>query len=516
MNRRNTVINKIIIISTYILLMTLFFTDEKYRVNHLFALIIVTVIYMKFKDCSIKRMVYYVIIIFAIMGAALSIPLSENFFLTRFNIYYLFIGLYAVMIFCEILTKKIYMDIKVIFKSKINILSILFIIYVFGTIIIADNKIMAIKQSFIYFVIFMLFIIIVNENRTSVQRRETFKILSYMAFGIIFLGSVKIITAMQIEPKSMYTDYNIIKDATREYMNRIPTVFFYNPDDYAVVLVLILVGYLGKIINVGIKNSKGYIVMYILGQVNLIYTCSRTGWISLVLGIAGLSIYFIFKKDKDMLRKCAAMGVITTAIFVGLSYISFCQPYYGKIKNTSNEISSIIKSKEIYLVALNEKVYMELPSQNKGEKFFGVTIGEENSINRRVTLIYDVLKGIFKEKRYFGFGIGNTSQYIMEQNNTYGLYVVHSLWFEILGDFGIIGLGLFIGIYVYAFIKLVTRKCKSSIEDNIGIVVLICSPLLVFAPSSVVGFTPFWIMLAMVYSNVIYEENRIKREEENE
>ncbi|MBB6713538.1 O-antigen ligase family protein [Clostridium gasigenes] len=500
-NNRN---NNILILLTCILIGILFLIDERYRINHIFAIILMIVIFNKFKDCSFRKMVYYITIVFAIMGPGLSIPLSENLILTRFNVYYLFIGIYILTVIIQLCTREVKINFREIFKKKINIISTLFMVYVFGSIIITDNKIFALKQAFIYLVMFMLFIIIVNENSTSNQRKDTFRIISYISVGIIFLGSFKIFTAMPIEPRSIYTDYNIIISESQAYMKRIPTVFFYNPNDYAMVVVLILLGSLGKIIGNGIKNSRGYILMYIIAQLNLIYTCSRTGWIGLVVSIIALGIYFIVKVNKDMFRNCVIMFTITMSIFIGLSYFQFSQPYYGKIKNTCNEISMSIKPREIYLVSLNDKIYRSLPNQNKGEYFFGFEIGEENSVNKRITLVYDVLKGIFKEKRYLGFGVGNTSQYIMQQNNTYGLYYVHNFWFEILGDFGVVGFGLFITIYVYAFIKLIIRKIKKSIEDNMCISILIAIIPLVFGPSSVVGFAVFWIALAMVYSNITY------------
>lgn len=505
---------KILVALTCVLLGVLFLLDERYRVNHVFALIIVMVIYNIFKDCSFKRLLYYITISFAVMGAALSIPISEDFFLTRFNIYYLFIGIYVICSIIEMFKNKTSFSFKNIFDKKINIIAMLFIIYVFASIFIANNKGLAIKQLFIYVVMFMLFGIIINENRTIKQRKDTYRVLLCVSIGILAVGSIKIITALQIEPRSVYTDFNIIKDASREYMRRIPTVFFYNPNDYAMVLVLIMLGYLGKIISVGIKDSKSYLVLYLVAQINLIFTCSRAGWISLVIAILGFVMITLLKFNKEVLKKSVTMLAITIIVFIGLSYIPFTEAYYGKLKNTSNEISRSIKNKPIYLVSTNDKVYMDLPSQNKGDIFFGVKIGEESSINRRVTLIYDVLKGVFKEKNYFGFGVGNTAQYIMEQNNTYGLYSVHSLWFEILGDFGVVGFILFISMYLYLFIDLVKRRLSKLPENIIGIPMLIAIAMLVFGPSSVTGFTPFWIAMAMIYANVINYKNRIEEDEE--
>lgn len=513
MENRNSNNNKILILLTCTLLGILFIMDKEYRVNHVFALIFIILIFNKFKSSSFRRIVYYITIIFAVMGPALSIPLGENSFLTRFNLYYLFIGIYFLSLGLDILRKKIKINLKSFFKTKINIVAILFMTYVVGSIIITSNKIFAIKQLFIYIVMFMLFFIVVNENRTRVQRKESFKVMSYVSFGVIFLGSFKIVTGIHIEPISVYSDYNIIIGEAQEYMKRIPTVFYYNPNDYALVVVLILLGYLGKIIGSGINNSRKYVVMYVIAQVNLIYTCSRTGWISLGISIIVLGIYFICKLDKERFRRCVIMFTLTMVVFIGLMYMPFSQEYYGKFKNTTKEISMSIKPKEVYLASLNEKIYTDLPSQNKGESFLGFKIGGEDSVNRRATLIFDVLKGVFKEKNYLGFGVGNTSQYIMEQNNTYGLYSVHSLWFELLGDFGIIGFGLFVSIYIYLFIKLIIRKTKKYMDDSICISMLISLTLLVFGPSSVIPFTVFWIVLAMVYSNVSnsnYEENNIE------
>lgn len=58
-------------------------------------------------------------------------------------------------------------------------------------------------------------------------------------------------------------------------------------------------------------------------------------------------------------------------------------------------------------------------------------------------------------------------------------------------------------MYIYAFVKLITKKWKKSSDDSTCILMLIAIILLVCGPSSVVPFSVFWIALAMVYSNIL-------------
>ncbi len=78
-----------------------------------------------------------------------------------------------------------------------------------------------------------------------------------------------------------------------------------------------------------------------------------------------------------------------------------------------------------------------------------IAIGKKGSDNQRITLMYDVVHGVFYEKHYFGFGPGNIEKHVEKMNNTFGVFNVHSLWFEILEFWDIILLILYIHLFTY-------------------------------------------------------------------
>lgn len=488
---------KVVCVLTNLLLITLIVLDSKYIINIIFAIVFTNLIFLKFNRCSLDRYIYYLTILFAVMGSALAIPLSDDFILSQINVFYIYLFMYIVLyLYNKIKEGNLIANIK----THVNIrylIPILFILYVYGSFFVADNKILAIKQLFIYTIMFSLMIMTIIENISSEKRKDTIVLLKYLAIGILVLGSLKILTGFNIEARSIYTDYNIINN-TNLYVKRVPTVFFNNPNDYAFIVVIILLSFFGDISNSrNIQECKKEIGIYIVGIINLIFTMSRTAWLAFGIAIIFICIYALIIKNIQLFKKVIILTITSFCIIVGLGFVPSLDEYYGKIKI---DLSEVMIRQPIYLADSNP--YMELPPQDKGKYIFGVMIGGENSVNRRVTLLYDVAKGVFIEKNYFGFGVGNTEQYLMEQNNTYGLYKIHCLWFELLGDFGVFGLALFLSTYIIVFINLLRRRLDN-IKDIKYLLYLVSITILVFGPSSVVIMPVFWMIIALVYSRYI-------------
>lgn len=503
-----TQLKKIIMLMTNLLLLALCLVDKQFIVNYIFASVFTIFIYCKYKDIDTKRYLYYLTLLFAIMGSSIFIPMGEDFILSQINIYYIYLFVYLICIIYDFIKNKKYLLLKR-FTNSLNIISILFALYVYFSLFIAKNKVYAIKQLFVYTIMFLLVLMVVIENNNKVKRKETYNVLLNVSIGILVLGTLKIILGYNIEPRSIYTDFDIINSET-SFMKRIPTVFYYNPNDYAFVVVLILLTICDKIINS--KKTLKYWILFFVATINLIFTSSRTAWIAFFMSLFVLMIYLILIMDKKKIKKSFILIIVSLTTFVGLSFIPVIQPYYGKMKSVKEEFKT---EKDYRLVSLDNP-YLDYTPRDKGKNILGFTIGGESSVNRRVTLIYDVFTGVFLEKNYLGFGVGNTEQYIMEQNNTYGLYKVHNLWVEILGDFGIPGFALFIIIYIFMLISLLKDKFKTSNNVRYSLY-LIAITMLVFGPSSVIIMPVFWIVIGLTYSkvldvykekDVVYEKNK--------
>ena len=144
-----------------------------------------------------------------------------------------------------------------------------------------------------------------------------------------------------------------------------------------------------------------------------------------------------------------------------------------------------------------------------------IELGSNGSINVRATLYTDILNSFFKDKNILGLGPGNINIYIKELDNTHGRYDPHCWWLEILGDFGVVGfLSFTLGYFLMAlrfFLRFLSQKSMQDIS-LFGLTMLAATFLMVFAPSSVFRFVPFWVTIAITLSisNIIAVDNESK------
>ncbi|WP_274227991.1 O-antigen ligase family protein [Clostridium sp. 'White wine YQ'] len=313
--------------------------------------------------------------------------------------------------------------------------------------------------------------------------------LQFVATGITVVGLLKMITGLMIEPTNSFiksdVDFSLLP-----HLTRVPTVFFYNPNDYALVVSLIILGFFVKLIYDNDKNERIYsIIMVIFSALNLIFTMSRTAWISVFMTLIFFIVYLLIRRNWILFKRATIVFVVLGGMFFTLSFVPQTAPYYGKFNGTPG---------------LN-KVGLDNNKDGKNKKYDeSVGIGEAGSTSERITLIYNVINGVFKEKHLLGFGVGNVNQYIKDQHNTNGISDPHNLWFQLLGDFGIIGFACYLIINIVAFLKLIRNDSKRFDPDNgithMLILYMVASSLLVFGPSSVIAFTPFWLYIAILYS----------------
>lgn len=205
---------------------------------------------------------------------------------------------------------------------------------------------------------------------------------------------------------------------------------------------------------------------------------------------------------KKLIIKSTISLILVVGLFLGLSHIPQLGPYYGKFRELN-----------VPTVEHNghESNNNELEAtEDEGES---IELGGTGSVNVRATLIVDVLEGVIKDKNYLGFGLGNTADYYRKLNNTGGIVDSHNWWIEILGDFGVIGLVLFLAFYASLFIKKAILLKKDNVENKkyyiLGILLIVSTSVLVFGPSSVYAFIPFWLVNSLAVSIISFKDNEI-------
>jgi teichuronic acid biosynthesis protein TuaE len=322
-----------------------------------------------------------------------------------------------------------------------------------------------------------------NPNKTKLM--ETIKLLFTSAVFVLLIGCFEM-TGIRIPFRNIFTDsgwYSIGVD----YLKTIPTVFFYNPNNYAVYLIMLMAFCIpGMIFFRNLRLRILLTVMQIVCLLNLIFTTSRTAWFTMFLTVVGFILFFAVLKEKYKAVKAAKIGIITLLIFYALSFIPALDVYYGKFNDTP---------------ILN---FLSLHARKTNLPLF--TLNESGSANERYTIIVDVIKGVTLEGHWQGFGVNNTSLYLAKLNNTHGFFNVHSLWFEILGDFGIVIFFYLIYIYLsllwdlFKFYRLSIKENEFGPEAYLSVSLIAALGgfiLTSFAPSSVISYSQMWLLFAL-------------------
>lgn len=465
--------------------------DKSNIYNYIFALIYLGVIYIGFNQ-SYNKAFYYITLLFAIMSTALGVHLKKYIGIDeQINLYYIYLFIYIV-IFSIKFIKNIRENIKVKW-DYINILFLVFAIYVFASFILANDKKLAIVELLYYGVMFGLVIMIINENRSEYDIKDTLRFLGFVSCGIVLMGLFKIITGIQIEPKSVYLIPGAPMSSINPPFNRIPTLFFYNPNNYALVAVVILIGLSILFISKSRYDRRLIFIMLVITEMNIFFTRSRTGWIATIITIAFIFAILLVKKKWKQALMLLTPILIFGILFKGLDSINDAGFLYDK------------------LAELEHSVVDENGNVVEGTN---ISVGSNGSINVRATLFVDIIEGVFKEGNLLGFGPGNINEYIRERDNTHGRYDPHSWWFEILGDFGVIGfLSFTLGYFLMAlrfFIRYLSNKTLEEIS-LLCLALLASLSMLVFSPSSVLRSTPFWMAIAisLATSNLISKKENV-------
>lgn len=464
-------------------------------VLNMYALLLGLFIIYNLKWESRTELLYYFVLLFSVMDYAFNLPL-----LGRFNIYYLHIALFilTIIIFSGFIRSGYLWQPKLLVKNKYILFLTIFIGYMFLSLTWVSSQGTAIKYLLNYLIMICYLIAVYHFNPNRTKLMETIKLLFTCAVFVLLIGCFEIM-GIRIPVRNIFTDsgwYSIGVD----YLKTIPTVFFYNPNNYAVYLIMLMAFCIpGIIFARNLRLKVLLIVMQVVCLLNLIFTTSRTAWFTMFLTIVGFVLFFAFFKERYKAIKAAKVGIITLLIFYALSFVPALDVYYGKFNDTP---------------LLN---FLSLHANKTDLPLF--TLNESGSANDRYTIIVDVIKGVTQEGHWQGFGVNNTSLYLAELNNTHGFFNVHSLWFEILGDFGI--LIFFYLIYIYlSLLWDLLKFYRLSIKENefgpeaylsVSLIAALGGFILTsFAPSSVISFSQMWLLFALAATLITRPESFIE------
>lgn len=459
-----------------------------------YALILGLIIIYYIKWEKPAELLYYFVLLFSVMDFSFNLPM-----LGRFNIYYLHIALLILTIAMarNFITSRPLPKLRDVTSNKYILFLVIFIVYMVLSLAWVQNRGMAFKYLINYAIMicFMLAVYTFNPNRE--KAKETLKVLLFTAIPVLVIGSFEMM-GIRMPVRNIFSDNNLYPLAY--YLRTIPTVFFYNPNNYGVYLIMAM-SFIIPFLSFNHKNRLNglFWIMQIIALLNLIFCTSRTAYIVMLLTLAGFILFFMATKEWAKFRRAVAVGLTTLIIFYGLSLMPVMSIYYGKFNDTP-----IINKLSLKGKAVNVPI---------------AQFADEGSTSERWTIIVDIVNGVFKKGHPQGFGVDNTAIYLKDMNNTHGIVNPHSLWFEILGDFGV-GIFLYlIFIYLSLLWDLLKVYLLSIKEETSGFTSYLTISLIgalggfilmAFAPSSVISFSQMWLLYGLAAAVVIRKKEFLK------
>ncbi|WP_167998849.1 O-antigen ligase family protein [Desulfitobacterium metallireducens] len=436
-----------------------------------------------------QELLYHFVLLFSVMDFTFNLPL-----LGRFNIYYLHIALFVLVVWLMVsfLKKRPNLSPKQLTQNRYLLFLSIFIVYMVISLVWSEAKGAAVKQMINYgiMICFMLVVFIFNPNQEKL--RETLKVLAYTLGSVLVIGTIEM-TGNRIMPvRNIFSDTGWY-DKGIDYLKTIPEVFFYNPNNYGVYLIMAMCFIVSFIVyNRNKKTTALFWLLQLGALMNLIFCTSRTAYIAMLVTLGGFMVLFLLTREWRKFRKALAVGLLTIILFYGLSITPELDVYYGKFNDTP---------------------IINMLSLNKNKKIQPIAeFGGEGSTSERMTTMIDITKGVVLEGHPQGFGVNNTGGYLKKLGNTHGIVNPHSLWFEVLGDFGIGIFLYFIFIYLnllWDLLKVYRESLKSAPSGitsytTLSLIAALGGFILTaFAPSSVISFPQMWLLFGLAATIII-------------
>lgn len=412
-----------------------------------------------------------ILFIYIVVGSQLAI---KNLY--YFYILLLFLFFYLLVMFFR--DKKQFLNIY--YKKHLKIFLIVIIYLLFASLFLVKDMNVGFTYGKYHIAMVFVFFVFFCNIRYYAYNKKIFIFLKIVLIAILVLGFIQIF-GFNIGLKSFFIDYPF-DPLIEPFKKYIPTVFFYNPNNYGMFLVSSLFFILGDFLYN--KSKKQKIINFIIINViyfQLIMTMSRISFIASLLILIFAFILFIAKTRKNYKKYIRFMCLIISLSIIIISFMVF--PFL------KGYLSKFDKNQDIILENIIEQQNDDISSTNDEQL---------NSGNVRLNLIFNVLDGVIKEKNFLGLGIGEVYQYILSKNNTGKIYNIHSFHFEILGAYGIFIFIIYFVFMVYIFIRFILIYMKTKYLKGIifsSFLIFTSFMITCFAPSTVLNNSLFFMML---------------------
>lgn len=306
---------------------------------------------------------------------------------------------------------------------------------------------------------FVVFIYLLNILRNIKLDDKQIKTINHSIIGLLiftsFIGILQYLFQINLNTNGIEKYIGALGRANSTFY--IATIF----DKYLIVNILYC---LFLFYNKGI-NKLTFIITFLLANLALIFTFSRTSLICLLAIYFILTIYFIIKKN--YIPVMLILTVIIGGYFIpGQDYLYSSTANY--FKNLSNNIADKLGLEELAKIpnsVLNLFIKNVEESESETEEPVDVQLTDniDYSINSR-NYFSNVAKNVMISNPVLGIGIGSYNYIYEEQNatkyiddktfDTKSRYLYpHNMYYHLGAEIGIFGMIIFFVIIAYLLIK---------------------------------------------------------------
>lgn len=445
---------------------------------------------------------FYLTIIFALLGPTLGIPITEGFTLTFFRV--VFVLLMAGFML-KVASQK---SLEASYLFPIRWYAAFFAFW-FLYALLSLTWVVSINDAIRYIVFLGMMLLLTLSLpyfiRTELKFWRTQQVLLGVFAAMILFGVFESITLLHLPSSRGYG-----------FDSAIVTSVFHNQNDFATCITLGLPFLITALYLLDLNKRHKWFIYFI--AVFSVYVLLATGsrsntFFAFPLIISVLLVMIPFVMDRKKITKKNLM-ITLGAILLGTIIVQSMSVAF-----LSTEARERAKEK------LNTTFGM-FSDLNKGS--WNIEEGDDKVIEgdtgKSVTVRkYLLLNGLhfLAKSHYMGVGAGNIEP-LMEGAPKVDKVNMHNWWAEILVDFGVINFTLYMALYfwmLWRLWKLAWKKTSPQISKMVRWGAVSCFAAMVgyfiggMAPSTAIHFTPMWICYGLSLAVIVLGETQKKQQQ---
>lgn len=273
-------------------------------------------------------------------------------------------------------------------------------------------------------------------------------------------------------------------------LNFLSTTVFYNPNDYAAFISIFLPLFFDH------YNVKSFIINIAIIFISVAILIRVDAWISLFAVIISAVAYIALgvstkgkKKRGYWIQRIFTIISIVGAYKVGGHILNALRWVYLKVGYALGLVSEAAEG------SIN-------PSNVGVSKVIAAQLGEDagaSSGNVRLDTYFTSIKEMFTDTFGLGYGPGNFEAYLNGlKESTDLLSNPHSLWVEILVQYGVFIFAAYLMFLLYIYIKLIKIYLQNKSETVLAVILMDTAFVFaVFSPSSFLAYSYQWIIIGI-------------------